>query len=149
MIENKPKSIKTIGIALAIISTLGVISNIGSLFMLDHVKEVISDAEIPYYPQALAYAKPVAIIASVLASVMLIAGVYILQYKNWARVLTQVVSVLYLLFFWYQSIFILPYNPFDKGEFGIEQLIGALMMSALIVLLIRYLNKERIKNHFA
>jgi hypothetical protein len=149
MKEDKPKSIRTLGIALAIISTLGVLGNIGSLFMLDHVNEVVSNAEIPYYPQALSYARPVAILTIVLASVMLVAGVYIVHYKNWARVLIQVVAVVYLLFFWYQSIFILPYNPFDKGEFGMEQLIGALIISVLIVLLIRYLNKEKIKNHFA
>ena len=150
MKENKPKSISTIGIVLAVLSVLVVVSNIWGLLMFENIIEGGNNIEeIPYYAQSFAYVKPIAIISSSLASGLLIAGIFITRYKNWARVLAQIVATVYLLFFWYLSVFIAPYNPFDKGEFGIEQLIGMLVWSVSVVFLIMYLNKEKIKNHFA
>lgn len=150
MKEDKPKSIRTIGIVLAVVSVLIVLSNIGGLFMVDHLTEGGSNTEeIPYYARTLVYAKPVAIISSALALGFLVAGIFITRYKNWARVLAQIVAVFYLIYFCYQSVFIAPYNPFDKGEFGVEQLVGMLIWSVPVVFLIVYLNKEKIKNHFA
>jgi len=150
MKENKPKSIRIIGIVLAVLSVLAVVSNLLGLLMFENITEGGNSTEdIPYYAQSLAYIKPIAIISAVLASGLLIAGIFITRYKNWARLLAQIVATVYLLFFWYLSIFIAPFNSFDKGEFGIEQLIGMLVWTVPVVFLIMYLNRENIKNHFA
>jgi hypothetical protein len=150
MKENTPRSIRTIGIVLAVVSILVVLSNIGGFFMIDYLTEGRTNTEeIPYYAQSVDYAKPIAMVSSALALGFLVAGIFITRYKNWARVLAQIVAVFYLLLFWYQSVFIAPYNPFDKGEFGVEQLIGMLIWSVPVAFLIVYLNREEIKNHFA
>lgn len=149
MKEAKPKSIRTIGIVLAVVSIMVVLSNIGGLFMIDHLTEGgTKTEEVSYYDQSVVYAKPIALISSALALGFLVAGIFITRYKDWARVLSQIVAVLYLILLWYISVFIAPYNLFDKGEFGVEQLIGMLIWSVPVVFLIGYLNKEKIKNHF-
>ena len=135
---------------MAIASALMVLSSLAGLFMIENLKEAVNDSEeVPFFTQTLAYAKPIALLSIILALGSLVAGIFMTRYKNWSRVLAQVIAALYLLFIWCQSIFIAPNNPFDKGDFGIEQLIGALLWTVPIVLFIRYLNKEKVKIYYA
>ncbi|MCX2742155.1 hypothetical protein [Pontibacter anaerobius] len=145
------KSIRTVGIVLIVVSSLIIISSlIGLFYLVDLIAEGASEfEEVPYESHMLSYAKPVAVVSLALGLGFFVAGIFITLYKNWARVLAQVFAVLYLISLWYQAIFIAPYNPFDKGEFGVEQAFGALLWSFPIVLLIRYLSREKVKNHFA
>ncbi len=149
--NEKLKSIRTVGIVLIVISSLTIISGLIGLFYLgDFIAEGAREfEEVPYEREKLSYAKPFAMVSVTLGLGFLVAGVFIMSYKNWARILAQAFAVLYLINFWYQAIFIAPNNPFDKGELGIEQIIGALVWSVPIILLIRYLNKEKVKNNFA
>lgn len=147
--EVKPKSIRAIGIVLAVVSVLSIISNVLGLFMIDHLTEGTTFfAEDPYFVQLFSYANLIAVVAIVLGLGFFVTGIFITRYKNWARLSAQGLTVSYLLYFWYLSVFISPDNPFDKGEFGIEQFIGSLIWSIPFILLIRYLNKGKIKCHF-
>lgn len=149
MKEEKPKAIKTIGIVVAALSALTIISSVLGLTMANHLTEGTYMIEgIPNNEQPLAHVKSMAILSIVISLCFLVAGIFIIRYRNWARVLAQVVAALYLIIFWYLAIFIAPNNPFDKGKFGIEQTIGPLLWSIPVILLIRYLNRENVKNHF-
>ncbi|MCJ8166663.1 hypothetical protein MKJ04_17590 [Pontibacter sp. E15-1] len=149
--KDKQKSIRVVGIVLIVLSSLTIITSlIGLVYVIDFIAEGISKVEdLSYEGQMLSYAKPIAVISVALGLGFLVAGIFIMYYKNWARILAQAFAVLYLINFWYQAVFIAPYNPFDKGEFGLEQLLGALLWSVPILLLIRFLRKEDVKNHFA
>ena len=72
-----------------------------------------------------------------------------MQYKKRARILVLIFAVPALISIWYQAFFIAPYNPFDRGEFNIDHVVEAVIYSAPIIFLIKYLNREKIKNHFA
>lgn len=149
MKEGKPKSIRTIGIVIAVISALTILSNLLGLLLANTL--LVSAKyieEVPYLNENLTYVKPIALLSTAIFVVAFVAGVFIMRYKNWARKLVQIIVVIYLLFFWYQAVFIAPNNPFDKGEFGFENLIGALVWSVPIILLVTYLNKEKVKSHF-
>ncbi|TPE44728.1 hypothetical protein [Pontibacter mangrovi] len=149
--KNKLKSIRSIGIALIAVSSLTIISSLfGLLYWIDFITEKASNFDqVPYESHMLSFAKPIAVISLTFGLGFLVVGIFITLYKNWARVLAQVLAVLYLINFWYQAIFIAPYNPFDKGEIGIDQVLGALLWSVPFILLIRYLNKDKVKSHFA
>ncbi|MFC5269636.1 hypothetical protein [Adhaeribacter terreus] len=149
MVESKAKTIKIIGIVLIIISTLEILSTISGLFMFDYLIEVEYNIEKShFYDQTVEFVKPIAIISIGFALSFLVIGVFLIRYRNWARVLLQVVATLYLVSVWCQSIFIAPHNFFDNGKLGIDHIIGALIWSVPIILLIRYLKQEKVKNHF-
>ena len=150
MLEDKPKSIKTIGIIVAVISAFSILSNISGLFMFDFLAQSISATEEnPYSTQSLAYIKPLAILSIIISLGFLMAGFFIMQNKKRARILVLIFAVPALISIWYQAFFIAPYNPFDRGELSLEHVIEAVLYSAPIIFLIKYLNKEKIKNHFA
>ena len=144
-------SIRKVGIILIVISSLSIISGFLALvYFVDFIAEETSKfEEVPYEREMLSYAKPTAVVSVALSLGFLVAGIFIMFYKNWARILAQTFAVLWLSSLWYHAIFIAPNNPFDRGELGIEQILGAFLWSLPIVLLIRYLNKEKVKNHFA
>jgi hypothetical protein len=150
MLEEKPKLIKTIGIIVVVISAFSILSSIFGLFMFDSLAKSVSAAEQnPYSVQSLAYIKPLAILSIIISLGFLMVGLYIMRYNKWARILVLIFAVPALISIWWHAFFIAPYNPFDRGEFDIEHVIGAILYSAPIIFLIKYLNKEKIKNHFA
>lgn len=150
MFAERPKSIKTIGIIVVIISSLSILSNVSGLLMFDSLAESIGTAEEnPYSVQALTYFKPFAILSTIISLGFLLVGYYIMHYNKWAINLILIIAVPALISIWYHAYFIAPYNPFDRGEFDIEDAIGAIIFSAPIIYLIKYLNKENIKKYFA
>jgi len=150
MVEEKPKSIKIIGIIVAVIAAFSILSSVLGLFMFDSLAPSVGTAEEnPYSVQSLAYIKPLAILSIIISLGFLMVGLYIMRYKKQARILALIFAVPALISIWYHTFFIASNNPFDRGEFDIEHVIGAILYSAPIIFLINYLNKEKIKNHFA
>lgn len=149
--SEKLKSIRTVGIVLILLSSLNIITGLVALFyFVDLIAEGASKfEEVPYEKEMLSYVKPIAMASVALGFGFLVAGIFIMFYKAWARILAQAFAMLYLFNLWYQAIFIAPNNPFGKGELGTEHIIGASLWSIPAILLIRYLNKEKVKNHFA
>ena len=87
MLEEKPKSIKAIGIIVAVISAFSILSIFLELSMFDSLAESVGTAEENQYSvQSLTYIKPLAILSIIIGLGFLMAGLYIMRYKKQARI---------------------------------------------------------------
>lgn len=146
MKQEKPKSVRTVGIILAVFSAFMILNGVLGFFMIDFLLDSFSDWEaLPENKNLFNYIKPLLILSIIIGLIFLVAGIFIARYKAWARMLAQVIAVLYLLSIWYIAIFLAPYNPFDRGVLSIDSFVGPLFWSIPIILLIRFLNKEKVK----
>ncbi|AMM50792.1 hypothetical protein TH61_05820 [Rufibacter sp. DG15C] len=120
-------------------------SNVVGLIVSQTLKITIDE----YSSQVRAFAPFVATAGIVLSLSLLVAGIFLAKYRNWARTLAIGVSVLYLLYVWGQAIFLAPYNPFDKGEHTFDHFMMALIWSIPFLLLIKFLTSRKVRNSVA
>jgi len=156
MEEQKPKSIKTIGLLVAIFSGFIIFSNgMGALAwsaigMGDGFDAEDSDITDPISFLLSNYLE-LCLTMMFIGVAYLIGGIYIRKYKMWANNLVSGLSVLLFLIIWVLMIAMSFKVGLEDGMaiFSIGAIFTAAFWSTPILLLIRFLNREKIKKHFA
>jgi len=144
MENQKPKSIKTLGIAIAAISGAIIFSNGSGLLMMNLLPTEGSPMQDPLF----ANFNYIAGTALIFALGFLISGLFISRYKNWARKMGQLIAGLIVIGIWALMIF-MNTNSVLEEPFSFFPLFVALFWSIPPIILIFYLNKDKIKQHFA
>lgn len=150
MEEQKPKSVKTIGILIIIFSCFIIFSNFSGMMAW----QIVGNESYPkeFHPMnfiLMNYIKLCLFMISV-GILFLIGGIYLRKYKLWANKLITVLSGLLVLIIW-AVMLLLAISVFTSVEykfFGVLFILNAIIWSTPLVLLIRFLNKSRIKQHF-
>jgi hypothetical protein len=156
MEEQKPKSIKTIGLLVAIFSGFIIFSNgMGALAwsamgMGEDINSQNAESSDPVSFLFSHYIE-MCLIMLFLGTAYLIGGIFIRKYKLWANQMVSGLSVLIILIIWGLMIVIsISTGEQDNLElFSYGALINALVWSTPVALLIWFLNKNKIKKHFA
>jgi hypothetical protein len=130
---------------MALLSGLILMSNVAGLIVSQTLKISVDE----YFNQVKGYTPFVAAAGIVLSLSLVVAGIFLAKYRNWARTLAIGVSVLYLLYVWGQAIFLAPYNPVDKGAHTFDHFMMALIWSIPFLLLIKFLTSRKVKNSVA
>ncbi|MGS2764625.1 hypothetical protein [Sinomicrobium sp. M5D2P9] len=156
MKEQKPKSIKTIGLLIAVFSGFIIFSNaMGALTWA--VMGIGEDLNNPNTENA----DPIALLFShymelclimlLIGVAYLIGGIFIRKYKLWANRMVSILSVLLILVIWGLMIAISVSTGQQDGMeiFRYGAVFSALFWSVPLGLLVWFLNKRKIKKHFA
>ena len=159
MEEEKPKSIKLIGILVAIFSVFVIMSNgLGALVaykmgMIEDIKNVSQDTTnsgiIPMLFLFKHYIE-MCLILVVIGIGCLIGAIFIIKYKVWANILVTSISVLFIILIWTLMIVMSISMGFesDVNLFKYISVFIAIFWSTPLGLLIWFLNRKKIKRHF-
>ena len=154
--EEKPKSIKTLGLIITIFSALMILGN-----TLGAVNWSINPLalEIPQsttgivdpFSLLFSYYFEMAMTGATIGFLSLICGLYIRKYKRWAHQLLNLIlmaAVLAIVFF---TAHILIHSEFQEGMLILNLAIYLILFFWSIppLLLIWYLNKKNVKRHFS
>jgi hypothetical protein len=155
MEEQKPKSIKTSGLLVAIFSGFVIFSNgMGALsFSAMGMGEELDTqpAENPHLLSFLfSHYIEMCLIMVMVGITSLIGGIFIRKYKMWANQMVSVISVILILVIWslMTSFFLIARQQGGMEFISFGALFGGLFWSVPIGILIWFLNKKKIKNHF-
>jgi len=156
MEEQKPKSIKTIGLLVAIFSGFIIFSNaMGALVwsvigMEDDLNNVETETTDPI-SFLFAHYIEMCLIMLFIGIAYLVGGIFIRKYKLWANQMVSYISILIFLIIWGVMIAIsISVGQQDGMEmFSYGAIVNALFWSTPIGLLMWFLNKKKIKKHFA
>ncbi|NER11630.1 hypothetical protein [Muriicola jejuensis] len=148
MLETKPNAIRTVGGIIIAISVMMIFSN--SLFVIfgsDFDEPNSTSGFDPFnYFNVLGYA------FIFIGVALFIGGVFLLKFKLWAnRLLTAVAGLAgtAILIIFLVIAYIMPSEPSIALIFKIAFSFFAFLAAIPFVLLIRFLNRERILKHFA
>ncbi|CAM3656356.1 hypothetical protein POKO110462_14075 [Pontibacter korlensis] len=115
--------------------------SLAGFFLVDFLPiRADSVGESPFYHQTLHHGKLISLLFTVLSLSSLLTGLFIARCKNWARVLGRAIALVYLTYIWHQALFI-------AGGTGVDIARG-LLGSIPLLLLIGYLGRKEVKNHF-
>lgn len=156
MEEQKPKSIRTIGLIISIFSGFIIFSNgmgalasslIGFADDQNRQKEISEFNLIEFIFDHYIFLCLIMVIIGVL---YLIGGLNIRKYKMWANKLVTYISVLLIVLIWALMI---SMSSMTAGQqemeiFSVGAIANAIFWSTPIGLLIWFLNREKIKKHF-
>lgn len=156
MEKQKPKSIKTIGLLVTIFSAFIIFSNgMGALAwsameMGEDMNNQITENSDPISFLFLHYIE-MCLIMLMIGTAYLIGGIFIRKYKLWANQMVSGLSILIILIIWGLMIAmsILTWQQEGLEVFSYGALINALIWSTPVGLLIWFLNRKKIKKHFA
>lgn len=152
MEDQKPKSITTIGIILIVISSLIIFSNgMGALVSImigfseyNNTNDTINQSPISFL---FSHYLEMCLIMVTLGLLYLVGGIYLRKYKMWANRLVTVISALIILsIMGFMVASIIEFNAKIYSFFF--AIIGTLICTIPFGLLIRFLNKKAIKQHF-
>ena len=159
MEEQKPQSIRSVGLIVAIFSGFIIFINaMGILaFALSGTDQVISDARrseetnsaelvefiLDHYAEICAFMVGVGI-------VYLLGAVNIRKYRRWAGKLVSAISVFLIIFIstTMLALFSAAEGSYSLGPFRVAGITTALIWLTVLGLLIWFLNREMIKKHF-
>ena len=155
MQEDKPDSIKTIGLVVSIFSGFIIFTNsMGALAwtVLGFGGESENQTSIGFDPISYLFNHYVemCLVMLTIGVIFLIGGIFIRKYKLWANQLTTGISLLLLLIIWSLMIGMAISISHESGTemFVYGAIFTAVFWSIPIVLLIYFLNKKKIKKHF-
>ncbi|MCQ0110434.1 hypothetical protein SAMN04487906_2961 [Zhouia amylolytica] len=154
MQEQKPKSIKTIGLLVAIFSGFIIFSNgMGALaWSVLGIGNDLNKSEIQTDPISFLFSHylEMCLIMLLIGIAYLIGGIFIRKYQLWANKMVSGLSALIFLIIWGLMIAItISIGQQDgMGVFSYGAILNALFWSTPIALLIWFLNKKKIKKHF-
>ncbi len=157
MEEQKPKSVRTIGLIVSFFSGFIIFSNgmaalVSSLIDFGNAeskqKEFSEFNLLEFLFENYIY---MCLIVVTIGVLYLIGGLYIRKYKLWANKLVTYVSALLIVLIWTLMIAMssMTAGHQDMKIFSIGAIITAVFWSTPIGLLIWFLNRESIKKHFA
>tara|TARA_R110002051_G_scaffold86730_2_gene152827 strand:+ start:1647 stop:2114 length:468 start_codon:yes stop_codon:yes gene_type:complete len=155
MEEQKPKSIKTIGLLVAIFSGFIIFSNgMGALaWSVIGMGDDLNNNETETDPISFLFSHylEMCLIMLLIGIAYLIGGIFIRKYKLWANRLVSGLSTLIFLIIWglmiAMSISVGQQDGMEVFSYG--AILNAFFWSTPIALLIWFLNKKKIKKHFA
>ena len=139
MESKKQSSVRTVSIVIMVLSIFKAFSNIGGA-MVDQM----IDLDIPYYFL-------LCLISAFIALNYLFGSYFLFRGKSWARVFLLQISrliVLLSLLFPIFAFFIIPYSD-ESFILKIWSITALVIYVTPLFFLIRYLMKDKIKNHFA
>jgi len=156
MEEQKPKSIKKIGLLVAIFSGFIIFSNgMGALAwsvlgMGDDLINVETETTDPISYLFAHYVEMCLIMLSI-GIAYLVGGIFIRKYKLWANKMISALSILIILIIWGLMIamFISVGQEDGMEIFSYGAIFNAIFWSTPIGFLIWFLNKKKIIKHFA
>ena len=156
MREEQQKTIKNIGLAIAIFSGLMIFSNaMGALaFMLinsaSEVDETMNQAAGPMF-FVFSHFMELAFVMLTLGIAFLIGGIYLQKFKMWANRLVSLVAAILFLMFWGIMILLSMAVMGQEGMefFAVGAIVTAIFWTIPLVLLLWYLNKRDVKENFA
>lgn len=157
MEEQKPNSVKTIGLIVAFFSGFIIFSNgMGALaFSLiglgNEKSEPLEPSEFNLIEFLFENYIIMCLIMVTVGILYFIGGLNIRKYKLWANRLVTYISLLLIVLIW---ILMIAMSTMTSGQqdleiFSIGAIMTAVFWSTPIGLLIWFLNKEKIKKHFA
>lgn len=156
MEEQKPKSIKTIGLVVAIFSGFIIFSNgMGALVWTvigigEGINNQNTENSDPISFLFFHYVE-MCLIMLLIGIAFLIGGLFIRKYKLWANKLVSTLSIIIIFIIWglmiAMSISIRKEEGMEIFRYGL--IINAFFWSTPLGLLIWFLNKKKIKKHFA
>lgn len=154
MEEQKPKSVRTIGLIVSIFSGFIIFSNgMGALaFSLmgfgDNQSEQKETSEFHFLGFLFENYIYLCLTMVAIGVLYLIGGLSIRKYKLWANKLVTYISAVLIVLIWTLMI-AMTSGQQDMEIFSVGALMTAVFWSTPIGLLIWFLNKESIKKHFA
>ncbi|MCR9248902.1 MAG: hypothetical protein NXI20_00705 [bacterium] len=155
MEDQKPKSIKTIGIVIIVISVLMIFSNsMGALawYVIGIGGDMVPENAGEFDPLIFLLSNYVVMCLSIvfMGLFLLVGGIYITKYKLWANRLVSIIAGLMFLLIWGLMIALSVGlgGQVGMGLLAFGAIINALFWSTPVVLLIRFLNRKSIKSHF-
>ena len=154
MEEQKPKSIKKIGLLVTIFSGFIIFSNGMGAFASSEigVRDEINNIEAETDPISFLFSHYLEMCLTMLliGVAYLVGGIFIRKYKLWANRMVSGLSILIFLIIWGLMIAIsISVRQQDGMEvFSYVAIFNALFWSTPIGLLIWFLNKKKIKKHF-
>jgi len=157
MNEQKPQSVKTIGLIVAIISGFITFSNgMGALaFTLiglgSEQSQPIESSEFNLLEFLFENYIAMCLIMVLIGILYFIGGLNIRKYKLWANRLVTYISLLLILLMWALMIAMSIMTSGQQGMeiFSVGAIITAIIWSTPLGLLIWFLNRAKIKKHFA
>ena len=156
MEEQKPKTVKTIGLFIIIFSVFIIFSNVMgaivfSFFKLGeyrNIKNEISDFNLIEF--LFKNYVSMCITMVLIGLIFFFCGFYLRKYILWANKLLTYLSIILTIIIW--SLMIAFFVMFSKQNenvlFILSSIISAILWSTPFILLIWYLNKPNIKKHF-
>jgi hypothetical protein len=151
-VENqKPKSVKAVGLLITIFSCFIIFSNFSGMLAGKMFEEMIYSDDFNAIDFILKnYTKMCALMIIVGLSFM-VGGIYLRKFKLWAKKLLIVLSIMLILIIWSFMILLATnfWSPSFYRIYSLLFIVNAIIWSTPIVLLIRFLNKSQIKEHFA
>ncbi|MCD8455166.1 hypothetical protein LNJ08_12275 [Tenacibaculum finnmarkense genomovar ulcerans] len=155
MEEQKPKSIKIIGLLVAIFSGFIIFSNgMGAVaWSVLEMGNELNNSEIGTEPISFLFSHylEICLIMLLIGIAYLVGGIFIRKYKLWANRIVSVLSILIILIIWgimiTMSLSVGQQNGMEM--FSYSAILNAFFWSTPISLLIWFLNKKKIKKHFA
>lgn len=156
MEEQKPKTVKTIGLFIIIFSVFIIFSNVMgaivfSFFKLGEYSNLKNDRSDFNLIEFLFNNYVSMCITMVLIGLILfISGIYIKKFKLWANHLLTYLSIILIIIIWSLMIafFVMFSKQNESNLFKVSSIISAVLWSTPFILLIWYLNKPNIKKHF-
>lgn len=156
MEEQKPKSIKTVGLLVAIFSGFIIFSNgMGAIAwsIMGMGEEMNGQPAKSSDPISFLFSHYIemCLIMLTIGTTYLIGGIFIRKYKIWANKLVSGLSALIILIIWGLMISMSVSTREQEGLeiFSYGALFNALVWSTPVGILIWYLNRKKIKKHFA
>lgn len=157
MEEQKPKTIKTIGLLVAIFSAFITFSNVMGALAFSFIgigneqNKNNKSSDFNLIEFLFENYITMCLIMVVIGILYFIGGLNIRKYKLWANRLVTYISFLLVVFIWTLMIAMstMTAGQNEMDIFSVGAIITALFWSTPIGLLIWFLNRQKIKKHFA
>lgn len=156
--DQKPNSVKNVGLGLAVFSGLIIFSNTMGILAFaliglgDAVNtgEEVTDTGTDPMTFLFDHYAGMCLIMIIIGILYLVGAIYMRRYRLWANRLVSLVSILLFVMIWGLMIAMSITTGRHEGLeiFSIMAIATAVFWSLPIVLLIRFLNKKDIKRHF-
>ena len=154
MNEQKPESIRNIGLIIAIFSGLIILSNAAGaiVYGLMGTDEVTTETPASDSPLSfmLAHYVEICVLMVALGFLYLYGALNLRRYYGWASKLVSAISLFLIIFIWttLMGLFSSVDGTTELKVFRLAAIASAVVWSVPLALLIWYLNRENIKKHF-
>lgn len=154
MEEQKPESIRIIGLIIAIFSGFIILSNgMGALaFVVVGVNDGTQAPPNPLEPRSfmLTHYLELCLFMVALGFLYLVGALNIRKYRRWASKLVSAISLFLIIFIWTTmlALFSSVEGTFELKVFRLAAIASAVLWSTPLGLLIWFLNRDKIKKHF-
>lgn len=148
--NQKPKSFKAIGIILLSISVVMIFCiaiGLVTIFMISKTEPNANEAfhKFPLF----VYRGIIAFIIFITTLFYIYGSVHLIKYKNWARIMIQIVSLISIIEIWGLMMLVNDVIPNKVGLFSVYSITISIIFTLPLIILIWFLNLTKNKIHFA